>query len=310
MFFVLTTGRSGSKSIANYLSSSNDIMCLHEPNPILIEEAPQYLYKNYSHEKLVQLLRKTRKPIVNGLQYGESNQKLSFIIPAIVEAFPECKFIWLVRDGREVVNSAYSLGWYDNNLLKNSKWQNNLIQAPNTGDIEKNQWDKMNSFEKCCWYWGYTNKLIKTHLNLIDEKKWLLVKIEDIKYDKIFKFLDAKPSEHKVPWVNKKRKLKENESWQNWTGEQKNIFKEICGREMDELYPNWITANGKWCELLHIPVTTKIKHYFQNILVKVPGKKSILYRTVKYMCDLIFRKKSPLILRRLDKIYRKLSGEE
>jgi len=310
MFFVLTTGRSGSKSIANYLSSFKDVLCIHEPEPILIEEATLYLYGKYSHEKIVQLLKDTRKKIIDGKQYGESNQKLSFIIPALQEAFHDSKYIWLVRDGREVVNSTFSLGWYDSSLLKDSKWQKYQIEAPKTGDINDEQWRKMNSFEKCCWYWSYTNKIIKRELDKIEESRWVLAKLEDINYDEIFKLLGLKSNKTKMPWVNKKRKLKENSAWKNWDENKKNTFKKICGQQMDEIYPGWITRNGKWEELSKVSIAKKVKHFLQNLLVNVPGKTSLIYRSVKWFCDLIFRSKSPVILNKLDSIYRKMSGEE
>ena len=148
MFFILTTGRSGSKSIADYLSSSPQLICLHEPEPVLIEEATQYIYGNYSHDKMVELLRSTRPLRIDSREYGESNQKLSFVIPAILEAFPDSKFIWLVRDGRNVVNSTFSFGWYDLSIMPDSHWQSHLIQGPKVGDIDEYQWDKMDTFGK------------------------------------------------------------------------------------------------------------------------------------------------------------------
>ena len=310
MFFILTTGRSGSKSIAEYLSSSPELICLHEPEPVLIEEATQYIYGNYSHDQMVELLRSTRPLRIDGREYGESNQKLSFVIPAILEAFPDSKFIWLVRDGRDVVNSTFSFGWYDLSIMPDSHWQSHLIQGPKVGDIDEYQWDKMDTFGKCCWYWSFTNKCIKKELSLIDQSRWKLIKLEDINYQDIFNLLGIKTIDKKILWINKKRKYVPNKGWQNWNEGQRNTFRSICGKQMNEMYPGWITEDGKWVELTRLTVTSKVKHYIQNMLVNVSGKQSFIYRAVELIVSLVFRDNSSIIMRRLDKIYRRLSGEE
>jgi hypothetical protein len=112
MFFVVSTGRCGSKSIADLLNASPDCVCVHELEPRLISEATAYLYGDLRHEEAVTLLRSTRPSTRNGKQFGESNHKLSYLIPAINAAFPDAKFVWLVRDGRRTVESMYKRGWY------------------------------------------------------------------------------------------------------------------------------------------------------------------------------------------------------
>ena len=310
MFFILTTGRSGSKSIASYLSSSPEIVCRHEPEPVLIEEASEYFYGNFPHEKMVELLRSTRQPEIEGRQYGESNQKLSFIIPAAIEAFPQLKFIWLIRDGRDVVNSTHSIGWYDNSLLQGSMWQEHLIDGVKSGDVSEEDWSAMDSFEKCCWYWSFTNNVIKNNLAQMDKSRWMVIRLEDIKYDDVFRFLSVPPCRKKVPWINKKRRLKESSGWRSWDDRQKHVFEKVCGPLMNEFYPGWIDSDNKWLEIKKVGPLSRLKHYFQNKLVSIPGKSSVLYRFVKGSCDFIFRSRSPVVLAKLDKVYRKLSGEE
>lgn len=108
MFFVVSTGRCGSKSIANLLSQSSECLCLHEAKPRLIAEATQYLYGELTHEEAVTLLQGTRGAVKEGKVYGESSHKLSLLIPAIRHAFPEAKGVPLIPDGRAPVASMYA----------------------------------------------------------------------------------------------------------------------------------------------------------------------------------------------------------
>jgi len=309
MFFIVTTGRSGSTSIAQYISTSDNCICIHEPKPSLVSEAVEYLYGVFSQDQMVNLLKATRHHEQDGCVYGESNQKLSFIIPAIQSAFPDSKFIWLARDGRNVVSSIFALGWYDPDLLKGSKWQDNLVIAPNVGDLSEKQWDSMSSFDRCCWYWSFTNRLIKTKLLACNIQNWGFVKIEAIDYNLINSLLGLKGCKKKIPWVNKKRKAKNNQDWSSWDEGQKESFKRYCGPMMDELYPGWESPNGEWIVLNSLPIGTKIKHSFQNLLVNIKGKNSILYKAVNIPVQFVFRKHAPKILSKLDYIYKKISGE-
>jgi len=241
MFFVLTTGRSGSKSIAKFLSLSDKVVCLHEPAPVLVEESRKYLSREYDHDKLVKLLRETRKPCLEGKEYGESNNRLSFIIPALIDAFEDCKFIWLVRDGRKVVNSYYARGRYDEKFRNKNIFTKNWIEAPQVGDMNLSDWQKMDSFSKCCWYWSFTNKLIHRHLSELDEHKWIMLRIEDINdsINDINKFLSINKINEPFPWINIKKPRKKATDWHDWSDNQKSTFKSISGDMMDSIYPEW-----------------------------------------------------------------------
>ncbi|MDW7774300.1 MAG: hypothetical protein SCH71_15550 [Desulfobulbaceae bacterium] len=309
MFFIVTTGRSGSTSIAKYISSSDNHICLHEPEPTLINESTKYLYKQFSHQVMVETLKVTRPSHIKNKEYGESNQKLSFIIPAINDAFPESKFIWLVRDGRDVVNSIYSLGWYDPNLLQQSPWQINLPQAPEVGELNNTQWEAMSPFQKCCWYWSFTNKLIQQELSIIDPARWILIHLECIDFDKINLFVGTHDIKKNLPWSNKRKKIKKNKTWIDWDERKKYSFQELCGRQMDLLYPGWISENGEWIDIFKLSSTIKVKNYFQNILVNVEGKQSLIYKIVSIPIKFIFKNKADKILIKLTVLYKKISGE-
>ena len=113
MFFVVSTGRAGSRTVANVLSQSPDALCLHEPVPYLVEETAEWRYGTVETVDLCSRLTESRPRQIDGKQYGESANRLSLAIPVLAEAFPDARFVWLTRDGREVVASGHQRGWFD-----------------------------------------------------------------------------------------------------------------------------------------------------------------------------------------------------
>ena len=158
IFFILSTGRSGTKTIAESLSG-----------------LPDYRYGRLKDESLRQFLLETRQPIVNGEVYGESNQTLSLIVPVLAKSFPKAKFIWLIRSGLDVVSSIFSRQWYTGHSANHDRyedcpplekaWIDGRIMGDLCGDVPFAKWKKMNPFARCCWYWAYVNRTIEKDLS-------------------------------------------------------------------------------------------------------------------------------------------------
>jgi hypothetical protein len=49
--------------------------------------------------------------MVAGLRAVETTPECTYLIPAIVRAFPEARFVHMIRDGRDVAASLVGLGW-------------------------------------------------------------------------------------------------------------------------------------------------------------------------------------------------------
>ncbi len=112
MFFALSTGRSGTQTLAHVLTQSPGCLCLHEPHPQLVRESVLFREGRLSQADAIDLLRRTRPHPAADRAYGESNNRLSLMVPALAAAFPEAKFIWLQRDARDVVASELQRGGY------------------------------------------------------------------------------------------------------------------------------------------------------------------------------------------------------
>lgn len=240
MFFILSTGRCGSTSIEDFLNQAPDCHCVHEPDPQLISEATLYAYGKYDHHKLIEQLKSSRPASVDGKQYGESHPKLSFVFPALNEAFPTAKYIWLLRDGRDTVSSFLARGWYTGSQELH-EWEAWRIQGDEVGDFSQKQWATLAPFEKCCWYWTYVNRRIQRSLDEVAERS-LRVRLERLQGSSstLFGFLGlTPPSKPTLITANKAMPHHKLAKYTDWNEDQVAAFMDYCGTAMDEWYPGW-----------------------------------------------------------------------
>lgn len=257
MFFVVSTGRSGSKTIARLLSLVDGCTCLHEPAPQLIRESSAYRYGELEAASLAGILRASRQPRLNGAVYGESNQTLSLIIPVLAQAFAEARFIWLVRNGLDMVASAYAKQWYSGHSEQHDRyedctplekvWIDGRIEGDRCGDVSSQAWARMDRFARCCWYWRYVNQLIETDLKAHAPGRSTLLRLESLDHDlrTVVRWLGLRAA--LVPTAKRMNVGKrEPYPWTSWTTHERAVFEEWCGDLMDAHYPAWRTPGGKW----------------------------------------------------------------
>ena len=113
MYFVLSTGRAGSRTIATALNQLPGTVCRHHPKPELAAEATAFHLGEYSRDELAETLKETRPETVDGKVYGEVALQHTLLFPVLRDVFPQAQYIWLIRDGRDSVASMYYRGWYD-----------------------------------------------------------------------------------------------------------------------------------------------------------------------------------------------------
>jgi hypothetical protein len=263
MFFVVSTGRSGSKTIAQLLSLIGGCVCLHEPPPELIRESSAYRYGIADEAHLEAILKDTRSPRVNGSVYCESSQTLSLILPVLVDVFPQARYIWLMRNGLDTVASAYSKQWYSGHSENHDRyedcppleqaWIDGRIEGHRCGDVSPEQWAALDRFGRCCWYWSYVTRLIESDLQRYASDRFWLVRLEtlDRQIPGLLSWMDLQAA--MVP-VAKRTNVGKREPypWTVWTAEQRRVFEHWCGDLMDRFYPQWRTPTGEWLGIEYI----------------------------------------------------------
>jgi acetyltransferase-like isoleucine patch superfamily enzyme len=241
LFFVLSTGRAGSTTIAKVLSRHRDVTCLHEPKMALVKLSSDLFHGIITEQEAEQELKKlyidsASMPI--GI-YGESDQKLSNLVSILHRLLPEAKFLWLIRDPIKTINSTYSRGWFSdcelgfseeeklNNALYRGIYSDYRPQADLAGSIDKVVWREMSIFERNCWYWSYWNGLISTELDKLPSNLWMKVKLEELNYhiDDVTNFIGAYDQKLKVFSTNKAESRYKLQDQDSWTGEMNDVFK-------------------------------------------------------------------------------------
>lgn len=246
MVFILTTGRSGSTSIADTLNQHPNIDALHEPRPQLIRLSTEYASGNMSANDVKRALGEIF------LQYSvypervcriESDQKMFNLVPFLADLFPRAKFVWLIRSGIDVVASTVGRGWYDYDQGRPKAnvpwfWNEYRITGIQTGEKTEREWRTMSPFARCCWYWSFVNRTIEDGLKRLEQDRWMIAKLETLNSDlsrlgqHIGQDLSLVSAEHS------------NAAWhnvhidKNWSAGEIEQFKEYCGDLMDRYYPD------------------------------------------------------------------------
>jgi putative sulfotransferase len=143
-------------------------------------------------------LRYSEKPL-----WGDSSNKLSWLIPDLAALFPDARFIHLVRDGRKVASSYFhKLGaeCYDDRSMKilaahltdtahvaapppeKKYWW----PQPKLGDPWAEEFARFDQFQRICWHWTEVNRVIRDGLASLPAERRLFLRLEELR---------ARPSE-------------------------------------------------------------------------------------------------------------------
>lgn len=255
MFFILSSGRCGSSTVATGLNRSPDCLCLHEPAPRLVRDIVDCAHGQGDARELVKLLRITRQPVKDGKVYGESSLIFGLVVPVLREAFPEARYIWLVRDGRDVAASCHAWGHYrpvEESLRlgmphKAVEWARHRLRADLCGEMGPAEWEGLTRFEKCCWWWSKVNRLIESELARLPPERHLLVRLETLEAQGggLWPFLGVRPP-RRPDFSPRNASYDPVVGWDRWTQSERESFARLCGGVMDRLYPGWRDSGGNW----------------------------------------------------------------
>lgn len=244
LFFVLTTGRSGSQSVARTLDSHSRIICRHEPRWQMIRLSTELAHgiKDRATVKAeledIFLTSATYDP---AFIHGESDQKYFNLVPLLHEILPRAKFIWLVRDGRDVVASTYARGWFsddeyqaDAGFSDLKTWQQYRIHGGKCGVMPATTWASMSTFARNCWYWAYVNQTIESSLEAIPPAQSIRFSLSELNRDvtPLTEFLNAPPEAISPRHANRAKVGQKPAHWQAWSAEQHEEFETYCGPGM------------------------------------------------------------------------------
>lgn len=240
-FFVVSTGRSGSTTIARVLSQHPEVECLHEPRIHLIRLSTEWAHGMKSEDAVrAELDALYESTVCTAPVFGESDQNLSVLLEPLLERVPTARVVWLIRDGRDTVASSYRKGWYQSGSHPRRQiWDEYRLRGDACGDVSPGTWAAMSAFEKNCWYWSYVNRTIETQLSKLPADRWVRVRLEELddQTDALYTFLGVEP----VPAVVERHNAGTSapRGVPAWDPTMAEAFERLCGEEMDRWYPNW-----------------------------------------------------------------------
>src|ERR1700744_318155 len=110
-FFIVSSGRSGTAMLHKALSIKAGVEMHHEYAVQITQPLAVRRYLNLIGEDDAQrILREAYGAAVQvsrGTHWGDSSNKLSWLIPDLASLFPDARFVHLVRDGRKVASSYF-----------------------------------------------------------------------------------------------------------------------------------------------------------------------------------------------------------
>lgn len=253
--FILSTGRTGTKFLAEYLNNYTNVYAVHEPKPSrqLRMWSMAYLQGEVTQQKLSRIMPRLRSRILKKLDsntiYVESNPFITGFANVLKQEFTNPIIIHLVRDPREYIRSSLNYGtttgfkgWLNRSLpyfyLDTQKIYNSEQKLSDTEKVAI-FWTKLNEFlNKSGEEYPYYHRI--KFEDLFDENHSglnELLEVLGVESSNIDRSID------KDEQINKSELAVLEDKWQDWNAEQCKLIDGIC-HELMELYgygnePEW-----------------------------------------------------------------------
>lgn len=158
--FYLSTGRAGSGTFAHLFQQSKLLQAFHVPSPEMVEESFIVQQGLGDPDELFKPKLEAIRSLVgdNGLIYVETNPRIAFFIDQLNEHF-DAKFIWIIRDPVDYVNSGLNRKWFTGAGGIWDKYRESPLDS----------WPEFwGGVEKITWQWCCINSLIENKVSNFD----------------------------------------------------------------------------------------------------------------------------------------------
>jgi hypothetical protein len=199
-FFIVSSGRSGTAMLHKALSAAPGVEMHHE---YMVQYLQPLAVRRYmgliDSEAARAILSETTLASVRcseAKHWGDSSNKLSWLIPDLAALFPQARFVHLVRDGRKVAGSFF-------HKLKDECYDDRstaILRAhveagepapppekkywwplPRRDDPVAAAFRNFSQFERIAWHWAEINRVILQDLAPVSEKQKHFVRLEDLR---------------------------------------------------------------------------------------------------------------------------------
>jgi hypothetical protein len=200
-FFIVSSGRSGTAMLHKALSAVAGVEMHHEYMVQIVQPLAVRHYLGLAdREAVAKIIAETYGAAIRYSQaahWGDSSNKLSWLIPELAAAFPDARFVHLVRDGRKVASSYFhKLGdeCYDDRSTAILQAHYDRPEAHAAPPPEKKYWWPLprhgardakafrdfSQFERICWHWAEVNQLALEELSRLPGERTMFVRLEEL----------------------------------------------------------------------------------------------------------------------------------
>ena len=197
--FIVSSGRSGTAMLHKALSAKPDVAMHHEYAVAITQPLAVRRYLDLiDGAGCARVIAETFGAAIThstASVWGDSSNKLSWLIPDLAAQFPDARFVHLVRDGRKVAGSYFhKLG--DENYTDRATA---ILQAhydgkgappppekpywwplPRRGDAFATAFRDFDQFQRICWHWAEINRVILDSLAALPQERTLFTRLEDL----------------------------------------------------------------------------------------------------------------------------------
>jgi len=204
--FAIGTGRCGTAFVARLLALEEGVAAHHESHPFN-EAFRRYCLWNHLPVDARGFLDIKRRELeqthISGKVFFEASAYLSLSVLELHETFGS-RFVLLVRDPIDTINSLWVKGWYEEDYRKDAAelavgfhdlgpaihFFSRLV--PKGDDFRR--WSGLSRVGKLAWYWATLHDRILAQLSKLPPDAWTMVRLEELdfaEYQRVARFVGA-----------------------------------------------------------------------------------------------------------------------
>ena len=201
-FFVVSSGRSGTAMLHKALSQAPGVEMHHEYMVHIIQPLAVKRYLGLVTENdAYGILRDTYVAAVHycdGSHWGDSSNKVSWLIPELAALLPKAKFVYLARDGRKVASSYFhklnNECYDDRSTAILRAFLDDPANHPAPPPEKKYWWPiplkadpvskifaDFDQFQRIAWHWAEINRVIMSSLEKLPPSQSHFARLEDLR---------------------------------------------------------------------------------------------------------------------------------
>jgi hypothetical protein len=195
-FFIVSSGRSGTAMLHKVLETAGDIEMHHEYMVHIAQPLGARRYMGLAgSDEVTRVLRGTHAAAIRyspAAHWGDSSNKLSWLIPELAALLPGAKFVHLVRDGRKVAGSYYrklfAECYDDRSVAVLQAYLDDPANTPAPPPEKKYWWPiprdpafrSYDQFGRIAWHWAEVNRVIAESLAALPPQRSYFARLEDL----------------------------------------------------------------------------------------------------------------------------------